>query len=66
MKINNYFAAVYQRQECVHRLIKTIESRICFQRLRVFSPFLWYKLQLLLMTGNLKVPLLNSHRCHDV
>lgn len=28
--------------------------------------FLWQKLQLLLMTGNLKVPLLNSHRCHVV
>lgn len=27
---------------------------------------LWHKLQLLLMTGNLRVALLNSHRCHDV
>lgn len=66
MEINNCFPAVYQRQECVHRLIKTIGRRICFHRLCVFSPFLWQKLQLLLMTGNLKVPLLNSHRCHDV
>lgn len=39
MKINHYFPAVYQRQECVHRLIKTIEARICFHRLCVFSPY---------------------------
>lgn len=34
--------------------------------MRLYSFFSVVKLQLLLMTGNLKVPLLNSHRCHVV
>ena len=67
-------SALTQRQECVHRLhnfhlITTTPARICFHRLCVFffyHYYWWQKLQLLLMTGNLKVPLLNSHRCHVV
>lgn len=67
-----------QKQECERgprnfHLITTMEAHICFHRLFVFIPFFFFslsfsrqKLQLLLMTGNLKVPLLNSHRCHVV
>lgn len=61
-----------QQKACERRpynfhLITMIKAHICFHRLCIFITFfLWQKLQLLLMTGNLKVPLLNSHRCHVV
>lgn len=70
-------SALTQQQECVHRPSQfppdynDAGSYLFSPAVRPFLFFFfyyyrWQKLQLLLMTGNLKVPLLNSHRCHVV
>lgn len=60
-----------QQKACVRRpynfhLITMIKAHMFSAAVHLYYFFLWQKLQLLLMTGNLKVPLLNSHRCHVV
>lgn len=48
------------------RLVSVFTGCASFSFFFFFYYYWWQKLQLLLMTGNLKVPLLNSHRCHVV